>query len=399
MAVREHNGGQSFLGKVLKEYRKEHELSQEELASDLGIEPRTLRSWENENPTNNIRELRRISDLLGISPERLGLAASLYVPRTPEQVEEVVDHVWSLMHDLRIIEARNVLNKLLQDISYQARTGDPAMQLALAHVYHVAGYVASMSARTLEVPQAIRYYHQMEDVSRELNDQTLLNTALSYQGDMYRRIGNIKESIDYLEAARDLTPLADPAARGNAIQFLGRAYLPAGNIPEFEYVMAQAEELGHQIDAQTNSIHGHFNLGTVYEEYAKSYALLGQTQKALDYADLTASTLPKTKNNEVLLMIVRSEALIYSGEIDLGKSLAIEAARVSRMQGHQRRLERLYKIKRHMHEQSLRLAKTEMELGEALEGPIEQYTVAPRFAGQSLFFPGNGAHIAPIDQE
>jgi tetratricopeptide (TPR) repeat protein len=202
----------------------------------------------------------------------------------------------------------------------------------------------------------------MEDVSRALDDQTLLNTAHSYQRDMYRRGGDIEKAITYLEAARDLTPLADPAARGNAIQLLGRAYLPAKNIPGFEYAMAQAEELGHQVDAQTNSIQGHFNLGTVYEEYAKSYASLGQTQKAMDYTNLTEATLPKTKNNEVLLMIVRAEALIYSGEIDLGKPLAIEAARMSRMQGHQRRLERIYKIKKHMHEQALKLTKMEMEL-------------------------------------
>lgn len=372
MAGRKLDGGQSLLSHVLKEYRKEHELSQEKLASDLGVEPRTLRSWENEHPTNKVSELRRIADLLGIPPERLGLAASIYVPRTPQQVEEVVEHIWDLMHELRIIEARNVLDKLLQDVSYQTRTGDPAMQLALAHVYHVAGYVASMSSRTSEVPRAVHYYHQMEEVSRELNDQTLLNTALSYQGDMYRRKGDMEKAITYLEAARDLTPLADPAARGNAIQLLGRAYLSAQNVPGFEYAMAQAEDLGHQIDAQVNSIHGHYNLGTVYEEYAKSYASLGQTQKALDYADLTEAALPQTKNNEVLLMVVRAEALIHGGELDLGKPLAIEAARMSRMQGHQRRLERLYKLRKYMHEQSLQLAKTEMELSEALEGPIEE---------------------------
>jgi hypothetical protein len=42
------------------------------------------------------------------------------------------------------------------------------------------------------------------------------------------------------------------------------------------------------------------------------------------------------------------------------------------MQGHQRRLERIYKIKKHMHEQAQKLTKMEMELSEALEGPVEQ---------------------------
>ena len=67
--------GQSLLGRVLKEYRWEQGLTQEQLAITLCVEPRTLRAWENEHPTNNIQELRRIAGLLGIAPERLGVVA------------------------------------------------------------------------------------------------------------------------------------------------------------------------------------------------------------------------------------------------------------------------------------------------------------------------------------
>ena len=82
-----------LVGQALKNYRKTHNLTQEQLAEELSIEPRTLRSWENQQPPESIRELRRISDLLGIEPERLGLAASLYLPKTPEQVEEIIEHI------------------------------------------------------------------------------------------------------------------------------------------------------------------------------------------------------------------------------------------------------------------------------------------------------------------
>src|SRR5947209_17935444 len=97
MAVQQPRGSQSLLGQVLKKYRKEHHLTQEELAYDLYVEPRTLRAWENERPTSNVNELRRIADLLGIQPERLGVAASIYVPRTPQQIDEVINHVWELV--------------------------------------------------------------------------------------------------------------------------------------------------------------------------------------------------------------------------------------------------------------------------------------------------------------
>ena len=65
----------SLLGRVLKAYRKEHHLTQEQLASVLLVEPRTLRCWENERHTSNIHELHRIADLLDIAPERLGVVS------------------------------------------------------------------------------------------------------------------------------------------------------------------------------------------------------------------------------------------------------------------------------------------------------------------------------------
>ena len=73
----------SFAGQFLKDHRNSLQLSQEQFAFELNIEPRTLRAYENgERALHNIHELRRIADLLGVEPERLGVAASIYVPRT-----------------------------------------------------------------------------------------------------------------------------------------------------------------------------------------------------------------------------------------------------------------------------------------------------------------------------
>src|SRR5690349_7225567 len=119
MAVQPPGGSLSLLGQVLKEYRKEHHLTQEELAYDLNVEPRTLRSWENERPTSNINELRRIADLLGIMPERLGVAASIYIPRTPEQIDDVTNHVWELVEQARIAEAQATIKQLIETVQPQ----------------------------------------------------------------------------------------------------------------------------------------------------------------------------------------------------------------------------------------------------------------------------------------
>ncbi|MFL5699092.1 MAG: hypothetical protein ACJ797_18575 [Ktedonobacteraceae bacterium] len=279
------------------------------------------------------------------------------------------------MDEVRVIEARTIIEKLVRDINAQIVTEDHALLHSLAHTYQAAGYVASMNARTSEVPLAIHRYHEMETVACIIDDQTLLNIALTYQGDMYRRLGDLSKAITYLEAARDTTPQANAAARGNGLQLLGRVSLLKKDLHSFERAMAETEDLASIIDPAKNSIHGHYNLGLVYEEYAKSYAALRQAHKALEYVKRTKATLPKTPNNKILLMIVRAEALIYGGEIDSGEPLAIEAARLSRIQGHQRRLERIQNIKRYLHQQTLKLGKAEMDLDEALNGPIEQWNI------------------------
>ena len=75
----------ALVSQTLKNYRKHHHVTQEELAEELSIDLRTLWLWESGRPPENKRELRRISDLLGIEPFRLGLAASIYISKTPEQ--------------------------------------------------------------------------------------------------------------------------------------------------------------------------------------------------------------------------------------------------------------------------------------------------------------------------
>src|SRR6266487_4510298 len=204
----------SFAGQFLKNYRKSRNLSQEQFAYDLNVEPRTLRAWENgERQLTNIHELHRIADLLGIEPEQLGLASSIFVPRTPEQIEEVIQHAWKLVEESRLKEARTVIEQLAQNLRTQITTENPAMLQSLAHMYHTAGYIVSEATPAHQSSEAMLYYQQMETIARIIKDDTLLNIALTYQGDMYRRLGNLDKATTYLEAARDTTPNADKAAK------------------------------------------------------------------------------------------------------------------------------------------------------------------------------------------
>jgi transcriptional regulator with XRE-family HTH domain len=366
--MQELNPRTSLLSQVLKEYRKSYNLTQEQLAEYLGVEPRTLRSWENERSMENIRELRRIADALGIEPERLGIAPSAYVPQTYEQIEEAIKHVWFLVEESRMREARTVSERLIQSLHAQITTENPKLLRSLARAYHVAGYVIAEATRANESHGAIVHFEQMESIARTVGDHTLLNIALTYQGDMYRRLGDITKAISCLEAARNTTPHADPAARGNGVQLLGRAYLRKKDMHGFERAIAEAEELASAINPITSSTQGHYGLGTVYEEYGRSYADLGQIHKALEYLDRAEKVLPSTKFWELLIITSRAMALVKGGQIEAGIEIAVEATNQIQALGILRYLERIYTIDQYLETLERKIGRARTPLREALDG-------------------------------
>jgi len=199
------------------------------------------------------QELKRIAELLGVEPERLGVVSSVYLPLSIGQIDKALAHIWALIAKARNYEARVAGEKLIRDLRAQITKEDAELLLRLARAHHVTGYVTSLNTHTNEVYKAVEHFEQMESIGRILHDDTLINLALTYQGDMLRREGDIGEAIIRLEAARDTTPLADVAARGNGIQLLGRAYVQKRDIDGFERALAEAERLVDDIDPEQSS--------------------------------------------------------------------------------------------------------------------------------------------------
>ncbi len=356
------------LGNALVEYLQKHNMQQQPLADYLSIDIRTLKRWiSGDTILRDIHELKRMANLLSVDPESL-VIATLNIPPTPEQIDTAVDRAWSLINEARISEARALIEKLVLDT---VPSDNPILLRSLIRAYHATAFAASLNVRTNEVSQAIYHYKKMEELARVVGDDTYLNIALSYQGDMLRRRGDMNEAIEYLEEARDMTPQADTSARGNGIQLLGRAYFSAGDIKAFEYAMGQAKDLSYAVDLRTGSTALQFHPGTVYEEYGKSYGRIGKVQQALDYIDLAEKERAPTKTSEILMKVARAEILIRSGDIREGQPLAVEAANYSRAHGHYRRLERIYSLKRYLSQQAMKYSKAEMAISEALEGPTE----------------------------
>jgi transcriptional regulator with XRE-family HTH domain len=363
----------SALAHALKTYRGVHKFTQEQLAALLDEDPRQIRRWENnETALPDIRQLKKIADRLGIPYEHLGIAPSLYVPLSLEQINNTIDHVWSLIDEGRISEAYAIAENLVREAINQieVRKQDRAFFLTFARLYHAAAHSTSLHVRTEDVGLAIHYYQQMEYFARQAKDDTLLNISLAYQGDMQRRKGDIARAITFLEGARDTTPQADQAALGNTMQLLARSYLRANRVDEFESALKQSEELAPSI-GQRKSTRNQYHLAHVYEEYAKGYDVLGKPQAALDYVERAEKAHTLTRSVEILLKLARAEILIHSGDVRNGEPLAIEAAVYTREHGHYRRLERIYALKRYINQKMLKYGAAELALSEALEGKVD----------------------------
>jgi tetratricopeptide (TPR) repeat protein len=353
-----------YAGKILRKHR-------EQVAELLGVDPHTVGSWERgERPLRNIDELLRIAETLEIDPGEFGISIPI-TWKTPEQIDSSIDQIWTLMKQTRNDEAWIAATTLIRDLDQAARE-DTKLLPFLARAWHVSAHIASITSRTTKIEKAIQRYREVEHIARIIEDDTLITIALTYQGDMFRRKGDIDKAITYLEAARDTTPQADNSARGNAIQLLGRSYFHKGDLNGFEWAMEEAMNIAYTITPGTNSTHGFYTPGTVYEEYGRSYAYLGQMEKALTNIAQAENNLPDVAVWRLMTATSRAQALVRGGEITEGTRLAIETANQCLATGNLRFIERLYAIQRYLDSLSRDIGKKSLALREVLDGPIEQ---------------------------
>ena len=368
---------QTPLSIELQAHLKAKNVKQQELADLLNVDVRTLRRWlSGQTIIADVRELKRVADILQVAPEKLGVTSSLYIPLTPEQIDGAAQHAWKQIRAGKYHEANTLVDKLIIDITNFTQSTDTMLLRRLANAHYVAGFVKSQISRMNEVNIAIFHYHEMERIAHILGDHDLINIALTYQGDMLQRKGNVTEAITYLEAARDTTPLADIAAKGNGIQLLGRAYFKARRLGDFERTMKESEDLALELEETISGqvTRGQFNVGTVYEEYGRSLGLLGQTIEGMDYLDRAEHEFKKTwtiQRRDLLLTSSRAIVLVHGGEIRQGVNKAIECIELVKKSGNVRMMDRIYGIQQYIDRLAHEIGSDAITLREALTGPVE----------------------------
>jgi hypothetical protein len=139
----------------------------------------------------------------------------------------------------------------------------------------------------------------------------------------------------------------------------------------FEGEMARAEQLAHTVAPMVAPLIL-YSPGSVYEEYASSYARMGKLEKSHHYLQLAEKHLPTNNLWDLLLKATRAEVRVYSGEITQAMPLLIEVAHLAQMYGHQRMIERLYRLQYYLDDQSSLMRQASRSLGEILHGPVER---------------------------
>ncbi len=359
------------LAPILREHREKYGLTQFQLAETLRVDERTLRRWEHQKTRlTDVRELRRLASVLGVAAERLGVTDQVE-GISPDQADETLHHVWQLIATARLFEARAVAERLVADLQSNAlHPGSPAHLYRLTQAHRVTAYVRARNTRISEIDCPLASYRAMEQTARLLNDPPLLALALGFEGQMYTRIGEVNKGNEYLETALVIAPDEDAVAKGVAALFLAKGYFKAGQRGAYERWMDEAEERAEQVTG--DSVIGEpFSLKAVYEEYGRSYALLGNMHQALEYIERAQHLPPFDTYWDLVLKTTTVMALIRGGEIQQGVGLAVECTELCRKHGAFRLLERIYGMQRYLQHLTTSLERTTAVLREALDGPIE----------------------------
>lgn len=361
----------SAVGQVIREYRKVRGLTQKQLAGALGVEARTLRMYENgERVLENISDLRRIAELLEIDPAELGVASSRQHISTVAQIQEVVERVATLIPQACFIEARSTIDTFFRNVLHQPDNADPIFLRTLAYAHCLAGQIHAITRRTHDAEYILQYFREMAQIAQTIDDQTLLNIALSYQGDTLRRRGEKAQAILVLEQAHACTPLANAAAQGHNALLLGRAYASNEDYAGFAREIARAEELARTHTTPSLPLIL-YSLGAIYEEGVTIYAKIGQHEKSLHCFQQAEQLLPANNLWHMLLKADHAEMLVYNGDILQAMPILVEVAHLSQMYGNQRLIERLYRLQYYLDDQSLLMRQASRNLGELLHGPLE----------------------------
>lgn len=289
------------IGKVIRKYRKEKNMTQEEMASYLGVTASAVNKWENGNACPDIMLLAPIARLLGISTDTL-------LSYREELTKQEISHISNEIGRRLMKEPyEDVFRSAMQKIQEYPNCGSLAFVLAqILDVYFLIEDVCekerykkeilSIYERALESEEeetrqgaVIALYHECLREEQYEQAQSYLDRIPKkwverdrLQATLYRRAGKRQEAYELLERI-----LFQACSEINVcFQGLYSLEMEANDIARAEKLMKKAEEISRILEmSEYMIVSPKLNMALDQKDKEKSLACLEKQIDSIETID------------------------------------------------------------------------------------------------------------------
>jgi transcriptional regulator with XRE-family HTH domain len=180
----DHTLNPKTLGQLIRERRGAR--TREELADLLEIDGKTLQKWEQGLVIRiHLKHRQRLHEVLDIPSQLLNIPDHL----TLQGARKLQEQVPSFLEQGAYVNAEQISSLLIRGCTMSGNHYQEAMRPILARACYTKGLA---TATLMDKPsQALLLFKDMEHVANELEDGNGLAIALTYQSEMYRRMGEL----------------------------------------------------------------------------------------------------------------------------------------------------------------------------------------------------------------
>jgi len=374
-------------GKLVRAYREQRGLTQEQLALKWGYTREYVSQIEGGiRKLDRIDQVMRLADILEIPYERLeaigkGIPQQRLVAQNLQEADDVLLQallepaqttvklswlVWYGNNDSSIIENLSRITTKLEDAITNRRGAllKPAQEL-LAYSHEMLGKIAFDQ---LNYTDAGGHFQEMSQLGEEINNPDIIALALLHQGDLLRRRGRYELAIRCLKAALPFADAASLSTRGLLWQTLARTYAEYGHKAPFLEAIDNAQEAASILQPSLDATSNQFNLIDVIQERGQGHTLLWEPEKAIEIYQESERLKPFRPMRDLgVLTILKAQAYSYSGEVDEGVKFALKGLDLARGYESKRHISRIQRMYDRLSVTTLGKHRSMQDLREALK--------------------------------
>lgn len=331
-------------GITIRVYREQAKMTQQQLA-DRWPKSERFGGGEGVNLTyvqdiergrkriDDPQTLRKVCGLLHIPLWKVGLGdydpftATLTGKSSYQQTFELIDftlrQVWILRKASLLRPAWEAIIQLGNIFRYFETDNLPPVKLEARYLHLFADYQCVngvLAVDAMHYDEALCFYGRMYEIAKELDDPALLAHSLMNLGVEHDRKGDYKESVQYLEEARDYTFETSKAWSVIIHSYLSRAYASVGDSFHFHRANDTARRLSTYLapDFSQDKDEVYYTLGSILAERSAGYLALGEPHQTLAMRDEITTQLALDRDNRLQGWVYLDYAKAYRmlGEVE-----------------------------------------------------------------------------------